>query len=101
MSDFDQRMDKLKLRFATRLETEKLLLEQALGSGDRAELKRLAHGLSGSAAIFGYSDIGAAARNLEAAAEVDERLQETAEGLLELMSLAIVNANSRARRCKL
>jgi HPt (histidine-containing phosphotransfer) domain-containing protein len=89
MSQFDDRMAKLKLRFATRLEAEQSLLEQALASGDRAELKRLAHGLSGSAGIFGHPDSGTAAHDLEAAADGGEPLQEAAEALLKLMSLAL------------
>jgi HPt (histidine-containing phosphotransfer) domain-containing protein len=92
MSQFDERMAKLKLRFATRLEAEKLLLEQALASGDRLEVRRLAHGLSGSAAVFGYPEIGAAGQALEAAVDGNEALQACAEALLELMANALRDA---------
>jgi HPt (histidine-containing phosphotransfer) domain-containing protein len=92
MSQFEERMAKLKLRFATRLEAELLLLEQALAGGDRFELKRLSHGLSGSAAIFGYPEIGQAARDLEGAADGGQELREPAEALLQLMSLAVRSA---------
>jgi HPt (histidine-containing phosphotransfer) domain-containing protein len=94
VSQFDERMAKLKLRFAIRLEAEQLLLEQALASGDRLELKRLAHGLSGSAAIFGYADIGESAQALEAAADGGQSLREPAEALFQLMALALRSAGA-------
>jgi HPt (histidine-containing phosphotransfer) domain-containing protein len=96
MSPFEERMAKLKLRYAARLDAEKLLLEQALASGDRAEVRRLAHGLSGSGAVFGYPDLSEAGRSLEAAVDKGEALQEPADFLLKLMAVALLEASGGA-----
>jgi HPt (histidine-containing phosphotransfer) domain-containing protein len=96
MSPFEERMAKLKLRYAARLDAEKLLLEQALASGDRAEVKQLAHGLSGSGAVFGYQELSEAGRNLEAAVDAGEALQGPADFLLKLMAVALLEAQGGA-----
>jgi HPt (histidine-containing phosphotransfer) domain-containing protein len=94
MSQFEDRMAKLKLRFATRLEAERLLLEQALESGDKAEIRRLAHGLSGSGAVFGYPEVSVAGQKLEAAVDEGEALQLPVEALLAIMAAAVSEAKS-------
>lgn len=94
MTPFEGRMVKLKLRFATRVEAEALLLEQALEKGDKAEIKRLAHGLSGSGAVFGYPDLSAAGQELEAAVDQGAALQLPAETLLKIMAAAVSEAKS-------
>lgn len=94
MTQFEDRMVKLKLRFASRIEAETLLLEQALEKGDKAEIKRLAHGLSGSGAVFGYPDLSAAGQKLEAAVDEGKALQLPVEALLKLMAAAVSEAKS-------
>ena len=87
-------MVKLKLRFASRIEAERLLLEQALEKGDKAEIKRLAHGLSGSGAVFGYPDLSAGGPKLEAAVDEGKALQLPVDALLKLMAAAVSEAKS-------
>jgi HPt (histidine-containing phosphotransfer) domain-containing protein len=94
MIEYEDRMARLRLRFAERLKAEKLLLEQALESGDRGEIRRLAHGLSGSGAIFGYPDVSVAGQRLEAAVDEGEALQLPAEALLKIMAAAVSVAKS-------
>ena len=65
MSDFDARMGQLRARFLERATAEREQLAAALGAGDLASLERLAHGLSGSAGVFGFSQISRAAQQLE------------------------------------
>lgn len=70
MSDFDERMAVLRARFVARAAEQRAQLAAALLAEDRDETRRLAHGLSGSAGVFGFPEISADAQALEEA--VDE-----------------------------
>lgn len=67
-------MAQLRLRFIVRAREERIRLTEALESGDTALVKTLAHGLSGSAGVFGFPAISA-----EAAA-VEDAIDEGADG---------------------
>lgn len=84
MTGFDEKMAGLRARFVVRAGEDRARLEAALAALDRVELKRLAHGLSGSAGIFGFPQITEEAQALEAALDseaVDEELRRLS-GLL-------------------
>lgn len=51
----------LKAEFRVRAVEDQAELEQARAVGDDDRVERVAHGLAGSAGLFGFSDIGAAA----------------------------------------
>ena len=51
----------LRAEFCVRAAEDRAALAQALARGDQDTLERVAHGLAGSAGLFGFSDIGAAA----------------------------------------
>ena len=69
MSAFEQKMAQLRERFLLRAEDERAQLVAAATVGDRAEMRRLAHGLSGSAGVFGFPEIGLHAQALEEAVD--------------------------------
>jgi len=74
MTGFDERMAQLRKRFVARAQEERAQLIAAATVGDRAEMRRVAHGLSGSAGVFGFPEIGLDAQALEEAvdSEADE-----------------------------
>lgn len=76
----------LSQRFASRAADERAAIEQALAVNDRTAITRRAHALAGNAGMFGYPDIGAAALELEEAAESGSELQPAAVRLLQLLS---------------
>lgn len=76
MSEFDDRMAQLRARFVARAAEQRAQLVAALLAGDHDEMRRLAHGLSGSAGVFGFPEISADAQALEEA--VDEGVEEEA-----------------------
>ena len=91
MGDFDSRMAELRARFVARLEDERGRLVAALRLDDREEVRRIAHGLSGSGGVFGFPEISAAAEEVEVA--VDEganeaRVRELCARLLDRMEAA-------------
>lgn len=67
MTDFDARMAMLRARFASRAVADEIALRSALDRGDRFEVQRLAHSLSGAGSIFGYPAITEAAEAVERA----------------------------------
>ncbi len=69
MSEFEEKMAQLRERFLTRAQEERAQLIAAVAAGDGAELRRLAHGLSGSAGVFGFPEIGLDAQALEEAVD--------------------------------
>ncbi|HEV2078566.1 MAG TPA: Hpt domain-containing protein [Allosphingosinicella sp.] len=71
MTGFEDKMAQLRERFLARAESDRAKLVAAATLDDRAELRRLAHGLSGSAAVFGFPDIGLDAQALEEAVDSD------------------------------
>ncbi len=84
MSGFEEKMARLRERFLARAEDDRAKLVASATIDDRAELRRLAHGLSGSAAVFGFPDIGLDAQALEEAVDAgaDERELRRLCGLL-------------------
>jgi HPt (histidine-containing phosphotransfer) domain-containing protein len=72
-TDFDARMAGLRSRFRERAASSATGLRAALAAGDLAEVVRLAHVLAGSGGLFGYPELGAAASEVEVAAESGDR----------------------------
>jgi HPt (histidine-containing phosphotransfer) domain-containing protein len=70
VSAFDERMTGLRARFCARAAAERMQIAAALASGDLPEVRRLAHGLSGSGGVFGFPELSADAEAVEIA--VDE-----------------------------
>ena len=69
MSSFDARMTELRARFVTRLVAEQSSFAAAATLLNRSEIRRLAHGLSGSAGVFGFRQVSGAARAVEEAVD--------------------------------
>lgn len=76
------KLAELSQRFASRAADERAAIEQALADGDRAAIARRAHTLAGNAGMFGHPEIGAAALELEEAAETGGELEPAANRLL-------------------
>ncbi len=85
MAEFDERMAGLRARFRDRAASSSVALRAAAEAGDLTELVRLAHILAGSAGLFGYPEVGAAAGEVEHAAENGDR-----PALARLMSELII-----------
>lgn len=60
-------MDELRQRFRVRAVEEAAQLEAAMVTNDLARLEWLAHSLSGTAGLFGYHRVSAAAAALDGA----------------------------------
>lgn len=85
MSDFDAKLAALQTRFRVRAGDEALRLTGALAAGDRAELLRVSHAIAGSAGMFDFPALGAAALAVEAAIDgedSDEQLAASAGKLI-------------------
>ena len=65
MTGWDEKMGELRRRFLDRTIADGGLLKA--GPLDRDQLEAIAHRISGSAALFGYADLGTAAGALEEA----------------------------------
>ena len=65
MSGSDQKMEMLRERFHRRAASDRAEIVVALRQGDFPQLLRLAHGLAGIAAIFGYQEVSVQASALE------------------------------------
>jgi HPt (histidine-containing phosphotransfer) domain-containing protein len=66
MEDIEQKLAELKTKFLALGLQRADALEAALAAGDRDEVKAIAHGISGTAGMFGLTDIGRSAARLEA-----------------------------------
>lgn len=85
MTGFDERMAGLRAHFRLRIANERARLQTAVDAGDWTEARRLSHGLSGSAGMFGFSAISTAAQALEEAIDAGAdgpELRRAATGLL-------------------
>ena len=85
MSEFDERMAQLRLRFVARAAEQREQLTAALMAGDRDEVRRLAHGLAGSAGVFGVHQISEDAQAVEEAVDdgaADDELKRLSSKLL-------------------
>lgn len=92
MSEFDVRMAQLSARFVLRAAAEETTLRQAVQECDWVEARRLAHSLSGSAAMFGFPQVGSAAQALEEAidnGETEAGLRLLAAALLDRLAAVV------------
>ncbi|WP_046868452.1 Hpt domain-containing protein [Microvirga massiliensis] len=71
-SDYDARMAQLHIRFVAMAATERDRLDRAIAALDTserdvvlAEIRSIAHGISGTAGTFGFPEAGEAAEALE------------------------------------
>ena len=90
-ADFDQRMAQLRERFVARAQDERAQLIAAIATMERSEIRRLSHGLSGSAGVFGYPEIGHDAQALEEAVDGgadDDELRRLSAKLIDRMEAA-------------
>lgn len=82
-------MAELRARFLTRASEDAARIEEALGAGDLVTVRSLAHGLSGTAGIFGFSEVGASAQVVEEAIDAGTdkgEIRVMAVGLLDQLS---------------
>lgn len=82
------RMAELRSRFLGRVTEDRAAIEGAVGRGDYAVVRELAHRLAGTAPSFGLAEIGSAARHVDdlVQAGADEsRLFEAARKLIDLL----------------
>lgn len=92
-------MAQLRERFLVRAQDERAQLIAAATRGDRAEMRRLAHGLSGSAGVFGFSEVGLDAQALEEAVDAEADEEEIRRLCLALTDrLAKAPQSPRAKR---
>lgn len=56
---------KLRAEFRQRAARDKVALIQHLDARDVEQVERIVHGLAGSAGMFGFSDVGAAALRID------------------------------------
>lgn len=88
MSGTDPRMATLRGRFVARAAKDHKALAAARAAGDCAAIRDIAHALAGAAGIFGFAEIGVAAR------AVDEAQDDSEAALAHL--LCVLDATSRA-----
>jgi HPt (histidine-containing phosphotransfer) domain-containing protein len=69
VTDFEARMAELRTRFLARAEADRALLAIALRQEDWDEVRRIAHGLSGTAGVFGFASLGETAEGVETAVD--------------------------------
>jgi HPt (histidine-containing phosphotransfer) domain-containing protein len=70
VTDLDERMAQLRARFRTRAAADRARIAAALDQADWDEVRRLAHGLSGSGGVFGFPQVSKDAEAVEIA--IDE-----------------------------
>jgi HPt (histidine-containing phosphotransfer) domain-containing protein len=88
VSDVDP-LAPLRQRFLERARVEAGVIEQALAEGDHAALETTAHSLAGSAGLFGFSDIGRAASEIDSLyASGDQPSEAQVRALLAAMQAA-------------
>ncbi len=91
MTDFDERMAQLRARFQVRAAEDRERLAVALATQDRAETRRLAHGLSGTGGVFGFAGLSSAAEAVELAVDADCAWEEV-EKLCAILLRALAEA---------
>ena len=85
-------MEQLRVRFRERLVAERDVLAEALGAGDREQVRAVCHRMAGAAGMFGSPDLSALASELEALIEdgtQGEALSGAASALLAGIDIAI------------
>lgn len=85
MTDLEGKLAELAARFTGRLPQERAAIVDALSAGDREMLIERAHKLAGIAGMFGRSDIGSAALELEQRVLADGDCEDEAARLLDLL----------------
>jgi len=90
MNHLDERMLALRQRFLAQTRQMMTGVEAAIAEHDWAELVPTAHSLAGRAAMFGYPEVGDAARAteeaIEAGASSDELVRLSRQMLDQLLS---------------
>lgn len=89
MSSFEEKMAELRTRFLARAAEERVLIQTALVAMDKSELRRLSHGLSGSAGTFGFATLSEDAQAVEEAVDAnapDQELQRLGSILLDRLA---------------
>ena len=76
MSQFEERMQALRKRYAERAALDLDALGGAVRTQDWVEVRRIAHGLSGTGAVFGFPEISASGQQLEEAVDADLPVSE-------------------------
>jgi HPt (histidine-containing phosphotransfer) domain-containing protein len=74
MSEISDKMADLRRRFAVRAYEDAARIQVAFEAGDHVEVRALAHRLAGAAGIFGFAEVGEAARALEDAPQDRDRI---------------------------
>jgi HPt (histidine-containing phosphotransfer) domain-containing protein len=85
VTGLEAKLAELAARFADRLPEERAAIAGAIDIGDRAAVIDRTHKLAGIAGMFGRSDIGAAALDLEQRVLADADFSEEAARLLDLL----------------
>ena len=75
MSDFEDRMAQLRDRFRSGCAERERQIEEAVGHGDFPAIAAAAHGIVGTAGIFGFTRLSQAAASLEQQALAKPDLQ--------------------------
>lgn len=88
-------MAEFRARFLARADEDAERIEQALAAGDFAMVRSLSHGLSGTAGIFGFAEIGASAQAVEEA--IDAGMEEAEIRLLATRLLDQLSALDQER----
>ena len=76
MTDFDQRMAELRGRFAARTDGELRRLIEAIDRRDAEEIGAISHRLAGNAGVFGFHQLGDAAKEVGEALDRDAPADE-------------------------
>lgn len=90
MADIDDRMRALRAKFIAQTLDSLPSIEMSATSRDWPSLVGAAHSLAGRAGMFGFRDLGEAARDLEEAIETgaeDDALDKLSSKLLEAIRL--------------
>ena len=66
---FDAHMERLRLRFEARAREDRARLQEAAADQRMDDIVRIAHGMSGTAGVFGHGELGEAAQRVEEAIE--------------------------------
>ena len=80
-----ERIQALRGRFLERARADRNAIAAAWDAGDDEALRGLSHGLAGNAGMFGYAEIGEAARNLEDALSEDRPVDDLVGRLLSML----------------
>jgi HPt (histidine-containing phosphotransfer) domain-containing protein len=80
------KLSELTARFRERAIGDRDVIASALARGDRLTLAKRAHKLAGNAGMFGHTEIGQAALDLERLAEAGDDIESASQRLLTLLT---------------